>query len=107
MTKTWHLPRRITEMPKTLQQQVIEIITAQAISRIAEGRTMSWDDVETLFDTGPTVDEKWFWDNFGSMCATAEKQMQPIVEGWVTVEYEEQIVDRIKNVRRMFEDLEK
>ncbi len=90
-------------MAETLQRQVIEIITAQAMSRVATQHTLSWDDIETLFDTGPMVDEKWFWDNFEPMVTAAVKQISPIVEAWVTCEYEEQIIDRIKNIRRMFE----
>ncbi|KKK54519.1 hypothetical protein LCGC14_3083860, partial [marine sediment metagenome] len=66
-------------MAKTLQQRVIEIITALAISRVATQRELNWDDIEDLFDTGPKVDEKWFWDNFGSMVTLAENQISGAV----------------------------
>ena len=92
---------------KAIQQRVIEIITLQAVSKVAAGRYINWDDLDELDGGNPPcrnliVDEDWFWDNFRAMVGETEKHLTDAVEGWVTVKYEERIIGRIHNVARMF-----
>jgi hypothetical protein len=88
-------------MSKSVQQRVIEIITTQAISQVAAGRYVDW---ERLNGRGSHIDEKWFWDNFTSVVKTTEDQLSGAVEGWVTVEFEGRVIERINAMRRMFKN---
>ncbi len=90
-------------MAKPIQQQVIEIIVEQAINHVASGKYVHWDDVETLHDMGPVIDEKWFWDNFLVAVEKTEEQIHLALEAWVTIEYEEAIIERVRAIYRMFE----
>lgn len=89
---------------KTVQQQVIEIITAQAMSHSVVGKYLYWDDISTLLEAGPDIDEKWFWDNFKFAVSKTEEQVHSALEAWVTVQYEEAIIERVEAIHRMFEN---
>ncbi len=71
--------------------QVIEMIATQAASLYSRGSAIKWDDM----DTKPTFDEDWFWNNFNDIIDEAVMGVPGAIEGWVTVEYEQDIIDLI------------
>lgn len=83
-------------MSKTLQQVVIEMIATQAIFHARTNRWAQWSN----FDPKPVIDSMWFWDNFRDMVYKAETNLRGAIESWVTVEFEEAIVERIKSQAR-------
>lgn len=78
---------------KAIQQRVIEMIALQATSLYSTQHAISWHDMEV--HDRPSFGESWFWDNFTEMVDEAVMALKDAVEAWVTVEYEEDIIDTI------------
>ncbi len=79
-------------MMDIVRSQVIEMIAIQACNIYTVGSHRDWTDMEVK----PTFEENWFWDNFNEMVDQAVMTLKGAVEGWVTVEYEEEIADIIE-----------
>ncbi len=79
-------------MMDIVRSQVIEMIALQACSHYMAGRSIKWVDMGVK----PTFEEDWFWNHFEDMVDQAVMGLCGAVEGWVTVEYEEDIADIIE-----------
>lgn len=76
--------------------QVIEMIAIQAASLYSIGNGVRWKDMDVK--ERPVFEETWFWDNFNDMVDEAIMNLLGAVEGWVTVEYEQEVQDIIDAV---------
>jgi len=45
----------------------------------------------------PPFEESWFWEQFEDMVDQTVMQLRDSVEAWVTVQYEEDIIDKLQN----------
>ncbi len=78
-------------MMDIVRSQVIEMIARQALSLHSCGHSIKWADI----DPRPIFEEQWFWDNFNDMVDEAVMGITGAVESWVTIEYEQDIIDII------------
>ena len=77
----------------THQQEVIEMIVIQSVSMSSKGSYVHWRHMENK----PPFEESWFWEQFEDMVDQTVMQLRDSVEAWVTVQYEEDIIDKLQN----------
>ncbi len=79
-------------MTDIVRSQITEMIAMQAVTMYSTEKYLTWDELNVM----PTFGEIWFWEKFDEMVEQAQMNLLGACEGWVTVEYEEEIADIIE-----------